>query len=83
MLVGYEDLCRRAGVPFNRGKVGRYLCEIAEWCKKEGFPPINALAVVKKTKRPGRGYSKAPGCDKTWPETLGKCLVFSKYPGKV
>lgn len=81
ILVGYKKLCEESGVPFNRQTVGEYLCEIAEWCKGRGLPPINALAVNEKDKRPGPGYDKAPACDEPWELSVGKCLTAT-YPAK-
>jgi hypothetical protein len=82
-LVTYKELCKRAGVPFNRNTVGHFLFEIAGWCDKKGLPPINALAVNKQTGRPGHGFAGAPGSsDARWPQDIGRCLT-SKYPSSV
>jgi hypothetical protein len=82
-LVTYKELCKRAGVSFNRMTVARFLFEVAEWCSKNDLPPINALAVNKQTGRPGRGFKGAPDCsDASWPQDVGRCLTF-KYPSKV
>jgi len=80
-VMPYGTLCELAGVPFLTYCVGRYLGEIAEWCDKNGWPPLNALAVNNETRMPGDGYDGAVGCDLLeWPEQARKCIAFGRYP---
>jgi hypothetical protein len=79
----YKWLCERAGVPHLTPFVGRYLQQIAEWCVKNGWPPINSLA-VNKTGVPGGGYDGAPLCDLLhWPQQASDSIVFAHYPRTV
>ena len=80
-VIFYGNLCERAGVPFLTHGVGRFLGEIAEWCEKNGWPPLNSLAVNRATGMPGIGYDGAPGSDLLlWPEQVRQCMVFGGYP---
>jgi hypothetical protein len=80
-LITYADLCERAGVSHLKSEIGRYLREIAQWCHENRWPPLNALAVNYDTRKPGRGYDRAPGCSLfDWPEQVRACLGFPGYP---
>ena len=80
-VMFYGNLCEKAGVPFLTHGVGRFLGEIAEWCEKNGWPPLNSLAVNRATGIPGVGYDGAPGSDLLlWPEQVRRCIVFGGYP---
>ena len=80
-LITYGDLCERAGLPHLKPAVGRYLREVAQWCRDNGWPPLNALAVNHDTKTPGRGYDRAPGCNReTWRDEVAAAINFSGYP---
>jgi len=80
-LITYGDLCERAGLPHLKSTVGRYLREVAQWCHDNGWPPLNALAVNHDTQRPGRGYDRAPGCNReTWQDEVAASINFSGYP---
>jgi hypothetical protein len=79
--ITYGDLCERAGLPYLKPTVGKYLREIAEWCHDNGWPPLNALAVNHETRRPGRGYNSAPGCSREgWQDEVTACIDFPDYP---
>jgi hypothetical protein len=83
-VVPYGQLCDRAGMGFLTPSVGMFLNEIAEWCDKNGWPPLNALAVNRETGMPGEGYDEASGCALLeWPEQVRKCIVFGGYPDDV
>jgi hypothetical protein len=70
--IEYGQLCQMASVSHLTRIVGDFLFEIAEWCDKNGWPPINSLAVNAVSHIPGEGYDKAPGCDiRHWPAHLG------------
>jgi hypothetical protein len=80
-VIPYGILCDRAGVPFLTHVSGKFLGEIAEWCYKNGWPPLNALAVRKDTGMPGEGYDGAAGCSLLkWPDEVRKCIAFGRYP---
>jgi hypothetical protein len=80
--IKYLPLCEAAGEPRIKQIVGEFLDELAEWCESEGFPPINALAVSAKTRRPSGGYNKAPGC-RDWDKEVKECIVFKDYPRRI
>lgn len=83
-LLTYADLCKQAGFQHLKPTVGKYLREIAGWCHKNGWPPLNALAVNYKTLRPGRGYGDAPGCNSNdWRDQVTDCIGFKGYPENV
>lgn len=80
-VMTYATLCDRAGVPFLTHVAGKFLGEIAEWCYKNRWPPLNALAVRKDTRMPGEGYDDAAGCSLLrWPDEVKKCIAFGRYP---
>jgi hypothetical protein len=80
-LIFYGSLCDRAHVPHLVRSVGHFLCEVAEWCEENGWPPINALAVNRGSRMPGEGYDGAPGCSLTqWPDEARATVDFESYP---
>ncbi len=80
-VIPYGILCDRAGVRFLTHVSGKFLGEIAEWCYKNGWPPLNALAVRNDTKVPGEGYDRAKGSSLIeWPTQVRKCIAFGRYP---
>lgn len=80
LSIRYGTLCERAGLPFLTRSSGGYLHEIAVWCEKEGWPPINAL-VVNESGLPGEGYDRAPGGGYAkWPEQVRNAIAFKGYP---
>jgi hypothetical protein len=82
-LITYGKLCERAGVPWLTQNPGPFLCDIAEWCEANGWPPINALAVRADSRMPGEGYDKAPGCSLAdWAREAEACIRFQEYPDK-
>jgi hypothetical protein len=79
--IFYGDLCRAVGT--GRKKLGRPLKEIAEWCQKKKLPPLNALAVSRKTHEPSDDYDGAGGFRLSeWCCDVRKCLANRKYPRK-
>jgi len=58
-LLAYGTLCTRAGVAYLTRNPGPFLEEIADWCKHEGWPPLNALAINAQLGHPGDGYDGA------------------------
>jgi hypothetical protein len=83
-VIPYGDLCELAGMPQLKNVAGKFLREIAEWCHKNGWPPLNALAVNHATRMPGRGYDHAPGCSlANWRNEASACISFSGYPDTV
>lgn len=83
-IIAYGPLCNRAGVPHLTRSVGQFLREVADWCSKNGWPPINALAVNRETRMPGEGYDGAPGCSLlAWPDEARAAIDFGGYPDKV
>jgi hypothetical protein len=80
-LIPYGLLCDRAGLRYLQRNVGPFLREIAEWCHDNGWPPINSLAVNHKSRQPGEGYDKAPGCSRlNWLQEVEECIRFTGYP---
>jgi hypothetical protein len=80
-VIRYEVLRSKAGVSYPAVGFGRPLRKVAEWCKRNGWPPLNAL-VVNQTGRPGTDYSRAPGCGGQWDTDVRRCVVW-KYSSKV
>jgi hypothetical protein len=79
----YGVLCDRAGVPHVLPIVGYFLGEVAEWCKAEGHPPLNSLA-VNDTGMPGDGYDEAGGFKIiNWPADVERCIRCTSYPAKM
>lgn len=79
--IGYAVLCQRAGVPHLTRVVGNFLVEIAEWCRDEGYPPLNALAVNEGSGVPGEGYDRAGGfLIINWAVDVERCIRFTRYP---
>jgi hypothetical protein len=80
-LIVYGDLCEQAGLSHLKANVGKFLREVAQWCHDNGWPPLNALAVNHETRRPGRGYDRAPGCSRErWQDEVTACINFAGYP---
>jgi hypothetical protein len=80
-VISYGDLCKKADYPCVAIGCGRHLVQVAEWCYQNNFPPLNSLAVNKRSKTPGRHYSRALGCDaKKWHEQVSECIAFKGYP---
>jgi hypothetical protein len=83
-VMTYHDLCARAGIPELKNGIGAFMREIALWCYRNGWPPLNALAVNRATQMPGRGYDRAPGCSlANWRTEVIACINFSGYPDTV
>jgi hypothetical protein len=80
-LIAYGDLCDQASLSHLKPDVGKFLREVAQWCHDSGWPPLNALAVNHKTRRPARGYDSAPGCSRErWQDEVTTCINFAGYP---
>lgn len=80
LSIRYGVLCERAGLQSLTRLAGNFLYEIAVWCEKEGWPPINAL-VVNQSGLPGEGFDTAPGGGYAkWPEQVRKAITFKGYP---
>ena len=83
-LITYGTLCDRAGMPYLTRAVGNFLQQVAEWCRDNGWPPINSLAVNQDTRMPGEGYDIAPGCSLLhWPNQVKACIAFTGYPDTI
>lgn len=77
--IFYKKLWRAVGT--GRKKIGRPLKEIAEWCRDHNLPPLNALAVSRKTYEPSEKYDGAGGFRLVnWPSDVRKVLACRKYP---
>ena len=82
--IPYGRLCELAGLEYLTHPVGQFLQEIAQWCERNGRPPLNSLAVNKETGQPGDGYDTAPGCGgQPWWELAEQCIRFEGYPERV
>ena len=80
-LITYGVPCDRAGAPHLQRSVGGFLAQVAGWCEKNGWPPINALAVNKELRMPGGGYDGAPGCSLlNWPAEVRAAIDCENYP---
>jgi hypothetical protein len=80
-LIVYGDLSKRAGLSHPEPNLGKLLREVAQWCHANSWPPLNALVVNHKSRRPGRGYDRAPGCSREhWQDDVTACLNFAGYP---
>ena len=83
-VITYGELCERAGVLELTRYVGRHLQEVAEWCVRNGYPPLNSLAVNQDSRMPGDNYNLAPGCSLfNWPTLVDVCIRFRGYPNAV
>jgi len=81
ILISYRELFDAAGLPHLASNPGPWLREVAAWCHDNGWPPINALAVNHRSRRPGPGYDNAPGCSLSdWAKELDACIRFTGYP---
>jgi hypothetical protein len=80
-LITYGAICDRVGLPHIKPKMGKYLREVAQWCRGNNWPPLNALAVNHDTRKPGHGYDGAPGCSlERWQDEVTACINFAYYP---
>jgi hypothetical protein len=83
-LITYGELCARAGLPHIKAVIGKFLREVAQWCDRNGWPPLNSLAVNHETRKPGSGYENAPGCSvEHWSDQAIACINFSGYPDQL
>jgi hypothetical protein len=79
--IGYLRLCTNAGVPALYRRCGEFLLEIAEWCARRGFAPLNALAINEQDGQPGGNYDCAPGCDlEHWDQDAAAAVAERRYP---
>ena len=80
--ITYGALCNSAGVPWLTRAVGQFLGQIADWCRANGYPPINSLAVNAQTRVPDEGYDGAGGIctDVGWPGKVRSAIAFTSYP---
>lgn len=76
-VIAYKDIYRRARVGFNRRWAGQQLFEIDEWCRANHWPPLNALVVNGKSRRPGATYPSG-----RWEREVQAVLSFD-YPDEV
>ena len=53
-FITYGDLSAKIGL--HPRAASWFLGEIQRFCKRKGYPPLQALAVYQRTKRPGGGY---------------------------
>jgi len=80
-LITYGRLCVLAEIPEWTSHVDELLNEVAGWCERNGWPPLNALAVDAMTMKPAREYGDAPGCSfLTWDRDVARCLACTDYP---
>ena len=54
-VITYARLAERAGL-LTPTLLFTSLDRLAEWCRKEGLPPLTSLAVAEDTGAPGAGY---------------------------
>jgi hypothetical protein len=82
-LIFYGILCKKAKVSVPPIGIGRYLDEIGAYCEDNGYPLLNALAVTKKSQKPGQGYDNAHGGNLgQWKRQVRDCIAFKDYPDK-
>lgn len=83
-LIAYGDLCQNAAVSWLVRKVGPRLLEVAKWCRDQGYPPLNSLAVNATTRVPGDGYDGAGGFKGAeWPAEVESCVRWRDYPSTI
>jgi hypothetical protein len=83
-LITYGEVCEAAGLPLLTEAISICLWEIAEFCADNGWPPLNAIVINARTREPGKGYEKAPGCSReSWLDEAQRCLDFAHYPDLV
>ena len=83
-LLTYSDVCAAAGLPLLTESINGCLWEIAEFCAQNNWPPLNAMVVNSRTREPGKGYDRSPGCSlKSWLDEAQSCLDFTHYPDLV
>ncbi len=81
--IRYGVLCELIGTAYLTRSAGGFLHGIAEWCERQGWPPINAL-VVNASGLPGEGYDRAPGGGFIeWPDQVRKAISYQHYPESV
>ncbi len=79
-LVTYGQICDVAHVPMSQA-VNVFMHEIAIWCAKNKFPPLNSLVVNQDSHVPGDGYDNAPNCSlANWTTERAECIAFRGYP---
>lgn len=83
--ITYKQLIIAAGISAAPIGIGPDLAAIAEWCRANHYPPLNALVVrgpySARANRPGAGYDGAGyfrECD--WPQDVVEAQNFRKYP---
>src|SRR4051812_17740338 len=78
--IRYAALIDLAGLDLPPIATGPFLAEIADWCSKNKWPPLNSL-VVNDTGMPGDNYDLAVGCSLLdWPRQATECVAFEAYP---
>jgi hypothetical protein len=83
-LITYGEMCDAAGLPHLTESINGCLWEIAEFCASNDWPPLNAIVVNARTREPGKGYEKAPGCSRDgWLDEAQQCLDYLHYPDLV
>jgi hypothetical protein len=79
-LTTYGDIRAASGVTAAPRKLGPYLGEIARFCIANRIPPLNALVVNGKTRKPGESYLGSGGSSETeWKRDAFAALIF-QYP---
>ena len=72
--ITYAELCKPLGL--HHRAAGWFLGVIQTHCKKHGLPPLQALAVNKRTRVPGGGYIATPRGGAKYKAALAK--VYKK-----
>lgn len=79
--IGYREICETAGVSQIHRHPGPFLFEIAQWCERNGWAPLNALAIDEKLGRPSEEYDLSPRCHlSNWCAEAASAVAERRYP---
>jgi len=77
-VLSYGELGKKARVSLIPRGFGPFLYEVHQWCTKEKkWPPLNSLAVNKRTRKPGENYPSP-----YWEREVRQCITF-RYPDRL
>jgi hypothetical protein len=65
--------------------MGPFLDDVARWCQKNRWPPLDSLVVNEETWTPGGGYFAhvhAGGLER-WKIDVRNCIAFKDFPDTI
>jgi hypothetical protein len=84
VTISYSGLCEKANLPASLAHgIGKYLLNVAIWCKERNLPPLHSLAVNAASRLPGFNYDNSPGTWGNWEEEVSSCIACQSYPSKI